>query len=214
MMKFIDSWQHSHLGDLFGLPLMHPIDSINDDLNSNNLFLGGRFGEHSAFVIKDIPGCLDHYIAFRFGKRLSPYPEFTNDWTISECYEIYPQIKSFMDKIGVSSPELAIILAVGDYVFSLASAFHEHLGLISETLFERASEIPIEPWNLVNVPAKPGVLGRVDLAGGTVLGISLVEEIKYFDQIRPVVSISQISEMEGAAIAANTNMKIMMRKEP
>lgn len=216
-MNHIDSFQHSHLGDLFGLPLFHPIDSINNEININNLMLGGRFGEQSAFVIKDIENCVRYYLAFRTGlfwdpDHELPSAEYVNHWSIQECWDVYPEISPFMKKHGITSPEIAIYMAVGDYLASMAKSFSGRLNLIDRTLAEKAASLK-GYWNVVDTPATPGVFGRLDLNDGTVLGISLLEEIKYFDQIRPVVSMSQISAMEGAVIASNTNLKFTMQKE-
>jgi hypothetical protein len=54
-MSHIDSFKHELVGLIGGLPVYHPLQSINGDFESgvNQLIIGGGSGEHPALIIKN-----------------------------------------------------------------------------------------------------------------------------------------------------------------
>lgn len=68
-MSHIDSYDHSEVGILFGIPLYHPLADIDMDFgappaNSSSFILGGGSGEHSAMIIRHLNYCLFMYLEF------------------------------------------------------------------------------------------------------------------------------------------------------
>lgn len=68
-MSHIDSYDHSEVGLLFGIPLYHPLTEIDMDFgsppaNSSSFILGGGSGEHSAMIIRHLNYCLFMYLEF------------------------------------------------------------------------------------------------------------------------------------------------------
>lgn len=204
-MSEIDGYQHSCIGYLFGLPLYHPIDDHDEEINSNSLILGGGSGEHSMFVVNNLEGCLQKYIHFHGGD----YPDVECDyevyWSIEECHDIFPEIKPFMDMIGVKSAEKAIILAIGDFIRNIGGHFALNLGHIQPETFYKAMVMPHRSWDIVEVTSDVGGLGKIIRNGSTVWGISFVDEINHFNETR--------IQKEADAINANITTKFMMKNE-
>lgn len=82
-MSYIDCIKHELLGNFNGLPIYHPLESVQEnnwgdyDFNCtpNNLILGRGSGEHPALVLHDLAGLAACYVLLCIDKLQKYYPE-------------------------------------------------------------------------------------------------------------------------------------------
>lgn len=94
-MSYIDTFSHSEVGSLFGLPLYHPLVTLGDEgcfANSKDLILGGGSGEHPIMRINNLSYCVGlflvefgryspHLYESKYGDFLKQYQELTEKHT-------------------------------------------------------------------------------------------------------------------------------------
>ena len=71
-MSYIDTFNHELVGNLNGLPIYHPLETVSSDLSgeydfscsTSNLVLGGGAGEHPALVIHHLEALVAKYVLY------------------------------------------------------------------------------------------------------------------------------------------------------
>lgn len=204
-MSEIDGYQHSCIGYLFGLPLYHPIDNDDDEINSNSLILGGGSGEHPMLIVNNLEACLQNYIHFHDKDCPEAECDYRIYWSIEDSYNVFPEIKPFMDRIGVKSAEEAVILAMGDFLRSAGGHFAINLGHVKPETFYKAITQPQPPWEIIEVTSEVGGMGKIIRNGNIVWGISFIDEINHFNEARIRKEVDTIN--------ANITTKLFMKNE-
>lgn len=204
-MSEIDGIQHSCVGFLFGLPLYHPIEDSDAVINTDSLILGGGSGEHGMFVITNLEGCLQEYLFYQGNDYPETHCEWELDWSVEECFNIFPKIKPYMDKYGVKSAEKMVSLAIGDFLRLYGGHFVSNWRHLQPVTFNKAMNLTSDPMDIVEVTSNVGGLGKWIKKGKTIWGFSFTEEIKNFNEI--------IAHREMESIVSNTTMKIIMKTE-
>lgn len=204
-MSEIDGVQHSCIGFLFGIPVYHPIEDQDSSINSNSLIIGGGSGEHSMFAITNLEGCLQEYLFFHGGDYPDTHCDWEMNWSIEECYNIFPKIKPIMEKYNVKSAEKMVSLAIGDFLRLHGGHFVSNWRHIKPATLNMAMNLQSDPMDILEVKSDTGGLGKWIQKGKTIWGFSFAEEITNFNEIR--------IQAESEAIIKNTNMNIIMKTE-
>ncbi len=66
-MSYIDSYEHSYVGRFVGLPLYHPLQTLDEEgfyANSSTFVLGGGSGEHPLMTFRSLSYCVIEYLKF------------------------------------------------------------------------------------------------------------------------------------------------------
>lgn len=204
-MSEIDGYQHSCVGLLFGLPVYHPIEDHDENINTNSLIVGGGSGEHSMFIVSNLEGCLQEYLFYHGDEYPEQDCEWLCNWSIEESYHFFPKIRPFMKNIGVNSAEKAIIMALGDFLRCYGGHFVSNWRHLQPETLNKAMNLPNRPWEILDMTSKIGGLGKYIHKGKVQWGFSFIDEINAFDEIR--------IQRETEVIASNTNFKIIMKSE-
>lgn len=67
-MSYIDTINHSYVGNFAGLPVYHPLENLDEEKQDEfsatpqNLILGGGSGEHPGLVIQDLDFCVWQFL--------------------------------------------------------------------------------------------------------------------------------------------------------
>jgi hypothetical protein len=102
-MSYIDTIEHSYVGDFLGLPLYHPLektDGASDEFEADiyNLVIGGGSGEHPGLVIKNLDACVYSFLEFiaEFNDKDTDEIDFYENWfsllSDEESYSYNPYI--------------------------------------------------------------------------------------------------------------------------
>jgi hypothetical protein len=80
-MSYIDSFDHEFVGFFLGVPLYHPLQTVEDGGGSDfgctpdQLVLGGGDGEHPAMILTDMGAAVKHFLAYALAMRDDDRPQ-------------------------------------------------------------------------------------------------------------------------------------------
>ena len=187
-MSYIDAYNHSHIGSLFGIPIYHPFNnSPQSELNSDMIILGGGSGEHNMFILNGINEIVLETIDHFYGENiisndiLRKYDmweksvEGESQWSIEEGYDFFRSMKNITNLFEIyktKSAEKLIMLTIGIYLLKIRAKW------VDADLLNLLVDISTLPKSLVLPVDDNNLSGRYFLKSRPLNGISYEDELK------------------------------------
>lgn len=189
-MSYIDTFNHSHIGSFFGIPVYHPFNNAPlSELHSDMIVLGGGSGEHNMFILDGINEIvietLDHFygenvISVEILKKYGMWEnsvEWKSQWSIEESYDVFYDMShnntsSLFETYKTKSAEKIVLLTVGLYLLNINAEW------VDNELLNLDFDTSVLPDTLILPVSRNELSGRYFLDSRPINGISYNDEMK------------------------------------